>query len=292
MLNMNWLDVGRLPLPLLRATARATAWLINQQPQRGMLHKARVNLQLAYPHLPPADRERCARQSVVHQCLSYAETLKCWAMPPQWSIEQIAQVIGMQYLHTALADPRGVLMIVPHLGTWEIMNAWLNQFGQPTIMYKPVRNPQLNQLMLSARQRLQATLVATDAGGVKAMFRNLKQGGFSIILPDHVPPLSGGVIVPFFGVPCLTGTLTAKMLQKTHCATLGLSCIRRQDGRFDLYITPLDDPELYAADVTVATAALNRALEKIIAPQSSHYHWGYKRFKGVAAIEQHYQITS
>ena len=33
-----------------------------------------------------------------------------------------------------------LLAIVPHLGTWEVMNAWLNQFGSPTIMYKPVKD--------------------------------------------------------------------------------------------------------------------------------------------------------
>jgi KDO2-lipid IV(A) lauroyltransferase len=89
-----------------------------------------------------------------------------------------------------------MLAIVPHLGTWEIMNAWLNQFGAPTIMYKPVKGQQANQFVLQGRQRLNATLVPTDATGVKAIFKTLA-GGFSIILPDHVPDPSGGEVVPF-----------------------------------------------------------------------------------------------
>lgn len=93
-----------------------------------------------------------------------------------------------------------MLAIVPHLGTWEMMNAWLNQFGAPTIMYKPVKGKMANDFVLQGRSRLNATLVPTNGSGVKAVFKTLKQGGFSIILPDHVPNPSGDIIVPFLGL--------------------------------------------------------------------------------------------
>lgn len=71
--------------------------------------------------------------------MSYAEFMKCWAMPPQWSINQVTTVHQLDVLTQALADPRGALIITPHLGTWEIMNAWVHQYGKPTIMYKPIK---------------------------------------------------------------------------------------------------------------------------------------------------------
>ena len=289
---MNLSIIRYVPLSVLRALAICTAWLINLQPQRGMLAKVRINLQLALPDLPHIERERLAKISVQKQCLSYVEALKSWAMPPQWSIKQIANVYGLEQLKHALAQPRGTLIITPHLGTWEMMNAWFSQYANPIIMYKPIRQTQLNHFILQARQRLNARLVPTDASGVKLLFKNLKNGGSSIILPDHVPPLNGGVIVPFFGVPCLTGTLTAKMTAKTGCTLLGLSCLRREDGRFDVYCDRLDDTALYDVNVEVATAALNRAVERLIARSPADYMWGYKRFKGVAEIEQHYAKSS
>ena len=210
-----------LPLTFLRSIAKVAAYFINQNPNKSMLWKTRVNIALAYPELNPEQKEQLARESVTKQCLSYIESGKCWAMPPEWSIQQIHTVHNLEVLTNALKDPKGALIITPHLGTWEMMNAWVNQYGTPTIMYKPMKDSGFNAFALHARQRLNATLVPTDANGVKALFKNLKQGGFSVILPDHVPQLSGGVVVPFFGIPCLTSTLASKMTQKTQCRLVG-----------------------------------------------------------------------
>ncbi len=46
-------------------------------------------------------------------------------MPPEWSIQQIRTVHNLEVLTNALSDPRGALIITPHLGTWEMMNAWV-----------------------------------------------------------------------------------------------------------------------------------------------------------------------
>ena len=147
-----------------------------------------------------------------------------------------------------------------------------------------------NAFALHARQRLNATLVPTDANGVKALFKNLKQGGFSVILPDHVPQPSGGVVVPFFGIPCLTSTLASKMAQKTQCRLVGLSCFRREDGEgFDVYCDDLNDPQLYDKDIEVATTALNKAVEQMINRFPTEYMWGYKRFRSNTIDKDYYQ---
>jgi KDO2-lipid IV(A) lauroyltransferase len=269
-----------LPLAFLRSIAKVAAYFINQNPDKSMLWKTRVNLSLTYPDIPESEREKLAKESVTKQCLSYIESGKCWAMPPEWSIQQIKTVHHLDVLTNALNDHRGALIITPHLGTWEMMNAWVHQYGIPTIMYKPMKNEDFNAFALQARQRLNATLVATDANGVKTLFKNLKQGGFSIILPDHVPQPSGGVVVPFFGIPCLTSTLASKMAQKTQCRLVGLSCFRRAEGEgFEVYCDDLNDPQLYDADLDVATAAMNKAVEAMINRFPAEYMWGYKRFK-------------
>lgn len=288
---MQWLKFIRyIPLSTLRGLARGVAWYLNQQKNKSMFWKTYVNLQLAYPGLSEQQYHQMAQESVTKQCLSYMESVKCWAMPPEWSVQQIKKIHNLEVMQRAFADKsKGVFIIIPHLGTWEIMNAWLNQFGTPTIMYKPIKNKGINQFVLDARQSLNANLVPTDGQGVKAMFKTLKQGGFSIILPDHVPQPSGGVIAPFFGVPCLTSTLASKMAQKTNCHLIGLSCFRQADGEgFEVYCDELNDPALYDAELSTATTALNAAIEKMINRSPKDYMWGYKRFRGVAKIEEKY----
>ncbi|MCF9046532.1 lysophospholipid acyltransferase family protein [Acinetobacter nectaris] len=278
-----------LPLSLLQSVARACAWWINKTPEKGMLRKVLINLKLAYPQLSDSEREQLAKSSVIKQCLSYAEFMKCWAMPPQWSIDQVKKVHNSDVLKKALADPRGALIITPHLGTWEIMNAWVHQYGEPTIMYKPIKEKIMNDFVLHSREGLKSKLVPTDATGVKLLFKNLKQGGFSVILPDHVPHPSGGVIVPFFGIHTLTSTLASKMAQKTQCRLVGLSCFRMDNEEgFEVYCDALDTPDLYNKNIDIATTAMNTAIEEMINRSPSDYMWGYKRFRHVPDIEDVY----
>lgn len=247
---------------------------------------------LIIPALSDREKQILIKDIVRHQCLSSVESIKSWAMSPEWSIAQIHDVHNKDILLEGLANPNGMLAIVPHLGTWEMMNAWLNQFGSPTIMYKPVKGNITNDFVLQGRARLNATLVPTDSSGVKAVFKTLKQGGFSIVLPDHVPDPSGGVVVPFFGVETLTSTLASKLASKTKCALVGLSCIRRNDGRgFDIYCYKLDNPKLYDRDTSISTHALNQAMEQMIKDKYSHYMWGYRRFKHLPTLGNPYNAT-
>lgn len=285
--------IKHVPLPVLQKVAKLTAKASQCMPSLSIHHKIRVNLSLVYPALTNSQRRKLQHKVLTNQLLTTVESAKVWAMPPEWSIEQIKQVHQQHLLTEALKNPNGMLAIVPHLGTWEMMNAWLNQQGSPTIMYKPLNNQLINDFVLKGRQQLNATLVPTNATGIKAIFKTLKKGGFSIILPDHVPPEQSGVVVPFFGIHTLTSTLAAKLASKTQCALIGLACIRRDDGQgFDIHCYDLNDKQLYNKDVHTATAALNRYIQTMINDFAEHYIWGYKRFKYVPNIDNPYDLSS
>jgi len=282
-----------VPLSVLQMLARITARIMMRLPNLSIVRTIKINMALIEPALTAKQKKTVIKDIVRHQCLSSVESIKSWAMPPEWSIKQIREVHNQEILIEGLANPNGMLAIVPHLGTWEMMNAWLNQFGSPTIMYKPVKDKLTGDFILKGRARLNATLVPTDSSGVKAVFKTLKRGGFSIILPDHVPEPSGGVVVPFFGVKTLTSTLAPKLASKTKCALVGLSCIRRDDNRgFDIYCYKLDDPALYDRNTEVATHALNIAMQEMIEDQCSHYMWGYRRFKRIPNLGNPYRADS
>ena len=280
-----------VPLSVLQMLARFVAWIILWMPSASIMRTVKINMALIAPRLSDLQKQALTKEIIYHQCLTSIESIKSWAMPPDWSIAQICDVHNKDILLDGLASPNGMLAIVPHLGTWEMMNAWLNQFGSPTIMYKPVKSMMTNDFILQGRARLNATLVPTDGSGVKAIFKTLKQGGFSIVLPDHVPDPSGGVVVPFFGIETLTSTLASKLASKTKCALVGLSCIRRDDGRgFDIYCYKLDDPALYNRNAETAAYALNLAMQRMIEDNCSHYMWGYRRFKLIPTINNPYSV--
>lgn len=279
-----------VPLSVLRGLATVCACIANTF-HLGIYRSIWANLTLINPEMSDEQKTKLSKKILKNQLLSIVDTLKSWAMPPAWSVKKISKVHQLSILEAGFAHPNGMLLVVPHLGTWEMMNPWINSWGSPTIMYKPIKQPTLNNFVLASRERTKSTLVPTDATGVKAVFKALKNGEFSVILPDHVPDLSGGVVVPFFGIETLSSTLTSKLAQKTHCALVGLSCIRTQTGDYEVFCYELDDPKLYDKDIHVATAALNRAVQSIIEPHFEHYMWGYRRFRETPLIDNPYPLS-
>ena len=250
------------------------ARLANISPYRSIL----TNLMLVNPKQSANERKHLAQEVLYNQITSLLYSAKSWAMPPAWTLKQIIQVHGLQIIERGHKNPNGMIIVAPHIGAWELLTPWLAQFGNFTILYKPLNDPDLDAFIHQSRERLNANLVPTDGSGVKALFATLKKGGFTAILPDHVPDVAGGEIVPFFGIPTLTGTLTSKLATKTGCALVGLCCIKADQG-FHVHCYDLNDPALFDAQAKVATAALNRAMQAMIEVHFSHYMWSYRRFK-------------
>lgn len=278
-----------VPLSFLGMMARFISYFARLA-NASIYRSIRTNLMLVRPFLSQKERDELAYQALQNQLTSTLDSAKSWVMPPKWSIRQITKIHNEAILQAGLSHPNGMLIIVPHLGTWEMMNAWVSQFGKLTIMYKPVKNLAMNELMLQGRARLDATLVPTDATGVKAIFKTLKSGGFSVLLPDHVPDKNGGEITPFFGIPTMTGTLASKLAQKTQCKLIGMSCIKTNNG-FEIFCYDLDDKNLYHRDSNIATSALNHAMERMINEHFTHYMWGYRRFKTTPFGENPYLLS-
>lgn len=279
-----------IPLFLLRILAIFVTGLMLYIPHRGVRWHTRVNLLLSLPHLSPAERTHIERASVANQCRMVIESIKVWGMPRNYSTQRIEQVHGQDILVEALKHPQGMIAVVPHLGTWEMMNAWLNQFGTPTIMYKTAKLPAIDKFILQGRQKLGAHLVPTDINGVKAILKTLKQGGFTLILPDHVPTAShGGVFASFFGHEVLTTTLVSKLVQKTGCKVVGMSCIRSAHG-FTIRCEQLPD-NIYSTDLVTSATALNQGMESMIMRAPEHYLWSYRRFKKAKNFSNIYKKT-
>src|SRR5690606_38052976 len=133
--------------------------------------------------------------------------------------------------------------------------------------------------MLEARIGQNVTIVPTDDSGVRAVFKHLKQGGFSAILPDHVPKESGGIYSYFYGQNALSSTLLSKLAAKTQCSVVGLSCLRRNDlSGYDIIVTHLSD-DILSKDLQLSVDTLNKEMDRMINVATEQYLWWYKRFR-------------
>lgn len=280
--------ISRQPLSVSRWIARILALIVNIFKVSKTSDVIRLNLEISLSELSTQERERITRAAIRNELMSYFEFFSIWGSTNQKNIERVHKVIGEDLLHDALAQNKGLVLIVPHFGTWEIMNAYIAQFTSMTIMYKPVKNQAADQFVRAARSREQANLVPTDESGVRQIFKALKQGGTTVILPDHTPNV-GGEYIPYFGVPLATSNLSAKLIQKTKARALFLYALRNEDAGFDIHIEAIDE-EIYQGDANQGTGIIINTIENLIQRHPEHYHWSYKRFRAHEDLGNIYKL--
>ncbi|WP_313036406.1 lysophospholipid acyltransferase family protein [Acinetobacter sp.] len=280
--------VALLPLSVLQFIAFGVALLLNRF-DSSMKRITRINLHLAYPELSAQQQKILIKKSLISQCMTYVESIKCWGMLPEYQLALLKNIYGEQHLTEALANKKGVIVVIAHFGCWELLNAWLNLHTSPMIMYKPNKNKAIDRFMLEARKQLKATLVPTNENGVRAIFKYLKQGGLTVILPDHLPKTSGGIYSDFFGQKALSTTLVSKLAHKTQCNIIGLSCIRDEISGFNIHCSLLSD-DILSKDLQASVNSLNQNLENMINVAPEQYVWSYKRFRNIEGQENIYKI--
>lgn len=280
--------ISRQPLSVSRWIARILALIVNIFKVSKTSDVIRLNLEISLSELSTQERERITRAAIRNELMSYFEFFSIWGSSNQKNIERVHKVIGEDLLHDALAQNKGLVLIVPHFGTWEIMNAYVAQFTSMTIMYKPVKNQAADQFVRAARSREQANLVPTDESGVRQIFKALKQGGTTVILPDHTPNV-GGEYIPYFGVPLATSNLSAKLIQKTKARALFLYALRNENAGFDIHIKAIDE-KIYQGDANQGTGIIINTIENLIQRHPEHYHWSYKRFRAHEDLGNIYKL--
>jgi len=241
----------------------------------------RTNLATCLPHMSHDERETLCRNRLTHMMLLFFEFAQLAHWPQDKLLAQIREVQGKDLLDQAYDSGRGVLLLVPHFGNWEVFCAFLGVNYRFAALYDPPKIQSLETVILQARQRFRATLYAIDTGGMRGLLRALHQGELVGILPDQVPERSAGVYADFFGRPALTMTLIPRLIAKHRPEVLIGSVERVPDANGFSYRVRVERPlaEVDGVDRAACNAVVNRCIERIVERAPEQYQWEYKRFK-------------
>lgn len=269
--------LARLPLPVLHGLGIVLGWLIYWAPGR---HPSRIrsNLFASGVCTPGPGCRTLLRQSIGENGKALIELLPVWLRPYEKVVKLVKGTTGWEHIDAARAAGKGIILIGPHVGCFEMLNLYYAAFHPFTAMYKPPRNPLLAELMLAGRQRGQASLVPTDLSGVRAQLAALKRHEAIGILPDQVATAGDGVWAPFFGRPAYTPTLVASLQRKTGAAAFFVAAERLGWGRgYHLHAFPVDCP--LPEDKRAAATRINQAVEDVVRRFPAQYMWSYNRHK-------------
>lgn len=272
------LVLTRLPWSWLRALADGLAWVWGRIDARES-RVTRRNLELAYPGMPAAERQRLHREILRTTARQALETLYLWTRDPARNLQRhLRQWHGQDLYEAALAAGKGVIVVAPHYGNWELLNQWLASRGPFAFVYAPPDNPAGDAFLQRVRGGDNVRQVRAEGPAVRQLFKVLKDGGSVAILPDQQPKNGDGVFVPFFGIQALTMTLVNRLAQRTGATVLLAWCERiGPDLEFALHVQPAE-AGIADADLATAVATLSAGIERIARRDPAQYQWTYKRY--------------
>jgi KDO2-lipid IV(A) lauroyltransferase len=142
---------------------------------------------------------------------------------------------GYEHLHEALAEGKGAILTIPHLGAWDWAGSWFATQGVPiTVIVEPLEPPELFEWFADFRRSLGMRVVPLGPEAATASMQALKENGVLCLLCDR--DIHGnGTEVTFFGerttLPSTTGaTCTAASCARGSRSSAPARCAKTSPG--------------------------------------------------------------
>jgi KDO2-lipid IV(A) lauroyltransferase len=194
--------------------------------------------------------------------------------------------VDFHYMDAALARGRGVILVAPHMGNWEVTALSLSAAGYDLrSITLPLANRYLHQHFLKLRTFTGHTLIPRE-GAVKGMLECLRQNGVLVFLADQNAH-ERGVKVPFFGRLASTIRTPAVMSIKCSAPIVPLNLHRVGVDRHRVVATPpiepIADPDHEKA-VALMTAEYTRRFESFIREHPEQWLWLHHRWSDIPEV--------
>lgn len=268
-----WL-LAQLPWAVQRRLGSGLGWLLYRcLGQR--VDDTRINLRLCFPEKNEAERERMVRDVFHNGGLTLFETANAWFRPVEHYRDRFT-IDGVEHLHALQASGRNILMLGGHYSMLDLGGLLLSLHCKVTTIYRPQKNPVMNQVMIRQRTRNGNGMIANE--DMRRLLRALKTD-IVWYASDQDYGYKHAVFAPFFGVPAATMTVPSRMARLNDSAMLMIHYHRVGDNeQYRLRITPVLAGLPSNDDVADATR-INAELEKLIRIAPTQYMWYHRRFK-------------
>lgn len=271
-------------------------WLIVQLPYRALLGLGRAlgaimyrvagprrriaarNLELCFPELSSAQRERLLKENFASTGIAFFEMAMSWWWPKA-RLARLAHIEGLEHLRDAQRDGQGAILMAVHFTTLEIGAALLGQAHTIDGMYREHGNALFDYVQRRGRERHNLDALAVERDDVRGMLKLLRNGRAIWYAPDQDYGTKQSVFVPLFGIPAATVTATTKFARLGRARVIPFTQRRLEDGSgYRLVVHP--PLEGFPGESEEADCLrINQWVEGVLRECPEQYLWAHRRFK-------------
>ena len=178
------------------------------------------------------DVRRLARQAMV----GYTKLLADFVLLPTLTPDRVHQMVeweGIEHIHEARKQGRGVIVVTPHFGNWDIAAAATTALGLPlTAVTESYGSPDLNRRVIEARRRIGINVVPLGVTAGKAVINALRRNELVALICDLPPREGRSVRVRICGQDAVVPAGPALLALRTGAPVVPFVCRRLQDDRY------------------------------------------------------------
>jgi KDO2-lipid IV(A) lauroyltransferase len=258
----------------------------------GLKRAGARSLEIAYPEKTETEREQILKKSFQNLGRVLGEVSQF----PRATPEKLAQMIDFQFdteeslsseerirFEADRATGRGIILIGPHLGNWEVGVFAYSAFREPLkYLARPLDNPLIEEMTVNLRTRF-GNRPINKTNSIGKAIELLKNGEVLGVLPDVNAHPKEGVFVPFFGVEACTTSGVAMLALRTNAIIVPMCCVWDENTRkYKVFYGSRVDPVRTGdrhRDVVETTALYTFEMEKFIRAYPEQWLWIHKRWK-------------
>jgi Kdo2-lipid IVA lauroyltransferase/acyltransferase len=227
------------PRPLALRLAKglgALAWRLDVRGRRTSL----THLHAAFGDRIDNDRAWTLGQSSYrHMAASLADLCRLHRL----SSEQLNRLVPLGretliHIERGARRGRGIILLTPHLGNWELLAAYLASRGAPVhFVGRDPYDRRLEPLFTRVRNAHGASWIRRG-GAWRTIRQALQEGEMVVLLIDQDTRRVQGTFVEFFGRPAWTATGPAVLARETGAILLPAALVHRPDHTYRLLVEP------------------------------------------------------
>jgi KDO2-lipid IV(A) lauroyltransferase len=215
-----------------------------------------------------------------HIGLGFVEMLMIPRMMVRHQVERYAKFDRFHIVNEVLAQGKGMIVVIGHLGNWELIGLAVTLSGIPLhSLARPIENPWVDRWLNKFRTQTGQEIIS-KYHALGNMVRVIQKNEVLIIQIDQ-DARHAGVYVNFFGRPASTHRSPAVLALK-YGTPIVVADIYREGGSHHCVLSDPIDPAAFksAADpVKALTQAYSDRFEECVRRHPDQWFWVHDRWK-------------
>lgn len=265
-------------LPVDRAAAAFGGFARMVGPWMPASNRARRNLELAFPGIAAAERERIVAamwDNLARVVCEYGH-LDTLVRESDRRIE----IVNADLLDALRDDGKPGIIFSAHIASFEMIAVAAKMRRLPIhVVYRNANNLRLDEYIRRRQSVTGAELIRKSARGARRLIEVMRANGHVVLIVDQ--KLNDGIAVPFFGRPAMTSPALAQLALRYDCPVVPVRVERVKDSNYRVVVEPplkVGRSGDQAADVLALMTQVNRTIETWIRAKPEHWLWLHRRW--------------